>query len=633
MGMTSSDTGRYVTSVLEAARRKLLETGTRNRLIHVNRANQRANCLNVINERSDDVYAQLLGGTRRMRFKAMGKDRDAEDQEALFDLPDEGQLIGAERQTDQYLETPLGPNALQRRLLRLATDARTAEEEQGINILYLALGFLVWREDSSSQINREAPLILLPVELVRNERTSTYDIPCRDDDLSTNLPLQERLKQDFGLILPDIGEGEDWTPADYLAQVRDVIAAKPGWSIDPDGMQLGFFSFAKLLMHRDLDPQTWPEGGMAENELVRGLLSEGFAHEPSIFGPEDRLDTLLDPAEIIQVIDADASQTKVIEEVRRGSSLVVQGPPGTGKSQTITNLIAAAAHDGKTVLFVAEKMAALSVVHDRLVKTGLRDICLELHSRSANKKALAQELGRTLMASTRTLPTVSDTARLRRTRDDLNRISDLLHLPIAPGTETPFQAMSEITRFIGRNVSPPAIPLDGLELLGSDVRANTRAGIARFVAALAAVGEPADHPFAGVTVLDLQPTDLARLGLELDAALAASARVAKKSAELATALGLPIPETLGGIAAVGEALAALGAAPATGHAHIAQLFERAAEPRLSEALASGASWANARRSAETDFTDTAWSVDPAPLRSGILGGQSSFQGNRMRFRC
>jgi ABC-type sugar transport system ATPase subunit len=88
----------------------------------------------------------------------------------------------------------------------------------------------------------------------------------------------------------------------------------------------------------------------------------------------------------------------------------VQGPPGTGKSQTITNLIAAAAHDGKTVLFVAEKMAALSVVHDRLVKTGLRDICLELHSRSANKKALAQELGRTLMASTRTLPPVSDTA-------------------------------------------------------------------------------------------------------------------------------------------------------------------------------------------------------------------------------
>jgi hypothetical protein len=624
MGMTSSDSRRHVTAVLEAARRKLLETGTRNRLIHVNRANQRANCLNLINERSVEVYAQLLGGTRRMRFKAMGKDREAEDENALFDLPDDGQPVGAERQTDQYLETPLGPNALQRRLLRLATDARTAEEEQGINILYLSLGFLVWREDTSSQINREAPLILLPVELVRNERTSTYDIRCRDDDLSTNLPLQERLKQDFGLILPEIGEAEEWTPAEYFEQVCEVIAAKPGWSVDADAMQLGFFSFAKLLMHRDLDPQTWPEGGMAENELVRGLLSEGFANEPSIFGPEDRLDTLLDPAEIIQVIDADASQTKVIEEVRRGSSLVVQGPPGTGKSQTITNLIAAAAHDGKTVLFVAEKMAALSVVHDRLVKTGLRDICLELHSRGANKKALAQELGRTLMASTRTLPAASDTALLRRTRDDLNRISDLLHLPLAAGMETPFQAMSEITRFIGRNVPPPAVPLDGFEKLGPKARTETLAGIDRFAAALAAVGEPSVHPFAEVTVLDLQPTDLARLGLELDEALAASARVAEKTVELAAALGLPVPETLGGIDALAETLKALGAAPATGAAHIAPLFDRVTESRLTEALASGVNWANARRSAETNFTDAAWSVDPAPLRAGILRGQSSF---------
>jgi hypothetical protein len=114
MGMNSSGSDRNVTSVLEAARRKLLETGTRNRLIHVNRANQRANCLNVINERSVEVYSQLLGGTRRMRFKAMGKDREAEDQDTLFDLPDDGQPVGAERHTDQYLETPLGPNALQR---------------------------------------------------------------------------------------------------------------------------------------------------------------------------------------------------------------------------------------------------------------------------------------------------------------------------------------------------------------------------------------------------------------------------------------------------------------------------------------------------------------------------------------
>src|SRR5690606_34302643 len=130
-------------------------------------------------------------------------------------------------------------------------------------------------------------------------------------------------------------------------------------------------------------------------------------------------------------------------------NLVVQGPPGTGKSQTITNLIAAAVHDGKSVLFVAEKMAALSVVHSRLVKAGLRDICLELHSRNANKKALAQELARTLAAGQQVPSVPRQPKKLRQARDTLNRISDLLHQPVDGTDYTPFSALSEIVRFIG----------------------------------------------------------------------------------------------------------------------------------------------------------------------------------------
>src|SRR4030095_7197099 len=118
--------------------------------------------------------------------------------------------------------------------------------------------------------------------------------------------------------------------------------------------------------------------------------------DPQWFVNEFKLDEVLQPEQIFHIVDADASQATVIEEVKGGRNLVVQGPPGTGKSQTITNIIAAAVKDGKRVLFVAEKMAALSVVHDRLVKAGLRDVCLELHSRSANKKAVLAELAHTL---------------------------------------------------------------------------------------------------------------------------------------------------------------------------------------------------------------------------------------------
>lgn len=622
---------RLTIKVLDAARRKLLETGTRNRLVHVNRANQRSNCLAVINERSDDIFELLRDQSKRLRFKATGKDRRAEDgstdgQLALLaeDTPADN-MAGPERYIDQFLETPLGPEAQARRLLRLASDARAAEEEQGLNILYLALGFLKWRESASSEIWREAPLILLPVELVRNERSSTYDIRAREDDITTNLPLQERLRQDFGITLPDIDEAEGWRPSDYFATVLDAVSGQPGWSIDGDGMQLGFFSFAKLLMHRDLDPASWGDGQLTANPLLSGLLAEGFDGGTPLFGPDDKLDTLLDPGDIIQVVDADASQTKVIEEVRRGANLVVQGPPGTGKSQTITNLIAAAAYDGKTVLFVAEKMAALSVVHQRLVKSGLRDVCLELHSRSANKKALAQELGRTLMASSGVVPKVADAQALRNDRDVLNAISNVLHAPMDVSGDTPFQSMSEIIGLIGKGAKPPVIPRECLDRIGSAGRRVAKQAIARFGEALAMIGTPEDHPFRGVCDHDLQPTDLLRLEADLEAASAAVGRLASGAAGVARSLARPEVACLQDIAGLVAALECLALVPGDARSLISPtIFERTGQPRLAEALLAGVEWAKARGQADSRFAAQAWTAELGQMRTAIAGGQASF---------
>ena len=396
-----------MTRLLGDARQRLVDTGTRNRLVHVNRANLRANVVNVVNESSDAVYATLTAG-RTMRFQALGTDEPPTDPDAVSlaaDLTPE-QPVSEARRRDAYLETKLGPDALAKRLLSIAREARTAEEEQGVNILYLALGFLTWYEDSASKVAREAPLVLLPVELVRNARSATYDVRLRDDDPMTNLPLQRRLHGDFGMTLPELDQGApagaetgaDWIPSRYLAQVEALVADRRGWRVDTDGIQLGFFSFAKLLMFLDLDDAAVAARGSG-HPLTAGPLYRGFDAEPPLFGDDQRLDPVLPPARLVHVVSADASQTRVIEEVRTGRNLVVQGPPGTGKSQTIANVIAAAARDGKTVLFVAEKMAALSVVHHRLVQVGLQDICLELHSRSASKKAVLAELSRTLNAA------------------------------------------------------------------------------------------------------------------------------------------------------------------------------------------------------------------------------------------
>ena len=229
-----------INKLLENVRQKLLDTGTRNRLVHVNRKNSRANVLNITEERSEDVYQILRVQNKKMRFGALGEDENEQDSDEVK-LP---AIRDESKYTDNWLDTPLTTERLEKRLLRLASDARTVEEEQGVNLLYLSLGFLSWYEDENSEILREAPLILLPVRLTRNQKTSTYEIECRDDDIVTNLSLQARLSE-FPVDLPTIDDSEEWTPSEYFQRVEEAIEGQSRWSLDVNGIQLGFFSFAK----------------------------------------------------------------------------------------------------------------------------------------------------------------------------------------------------------------------------------------------------------------------------------------------------------------------------------------------------------------------------------------------------
>lgn len=507
-----------IESLLEDARKRLVETGTRNRLIHVNRKTSRGNLLNVTNERSDDIFNIMRVSGKKMRFAGKGEEDDAYAEDVFFaEIQDEE--FDESRYTDSVLETPLTPDALQKRLLKLFRDSKTAEEEQGINILYLAMGFLQWYEDKNSSVLRESPLVLLPVALVRNDRTSTYDIVCRDDDIVTNLPLQERLKLDFGISLPEIDDSTEWKPSEYFGKVQETIEGRDRWGIDVDGMQLGFFSFAKLMMLRDLDPQNWDEQSLLENQLISGLLADGFSPEPPLFKEDDNLDDKLSPSQILHVVDADASQTKVIEEVRSGRNLVVQGPPGTGKSQTITNILAAAAYDKKKVLFVAEKMAALEVVYNRMCKVGLKDLCLELHSRSANKKVFLQGLAETISNSRGVETPQLDSEELTKSRDELNKVSNLLHTPLPDRNYTPYSVLTKLVGFISKDTRAPCFDATKLESITDDQESEIFEALENYLDIVSEYGFGNDNPFQGTTNLDLQPTDLQRLKDELQNAI------------------------------------------------------------------------------------------------------------------
>lgn len=276
-----------------------------------------------------------------------------------------------------------------RALRNIGKKAKTAIEETGVNIAYMAFGFINWTEDENSQYVMRAPILLAPISIENDSAIDPYYIKITDGDFIVNPTFSFKLKNDYGLELP---EYDDESIEEYIEKVQHRIS-KLKWSITKE-CKIGIFSFLKINMYKDLKDNA---AKVIKNSCVRSLLGE--ESKDSISGDSaDERSVDNTPIQLYNVIDADSSQTEAIELARNGKSFILQGPPGTGKSQTITNIIAECLACGKKVLFVSEKLAALSVVYDKLKKAGLEEFCLELHSHKANKKDVITELCHTLKA-------------------------------------------------------------------------------------------------------------------------------------------------------------------------------------------------------------------------------------------
>ncbi len=344
----------------------------------------------------------------------------------------------ASRHLDNKLQTSHDLEEMFKRLRNTLKYAKTSMEEQGINTLYLALGNLLWYETESKYKDKDkqrcAPLVLIPVELSR-AKSSRFKLHWTEDDISLNLSLQKKLKDDFNLDLPDLNDFEALDINNYFEKIRKEISSKKEWKIDNNAIYLSDFSFHKLLMYRDLDPKSWPSNDKpSSHPVIQGLYTDnGLAidksssehYENGNDGPY--LDRQISPKDTNQILEADSSQIQAIMHVVKGDHLVIQGPPGTGKSQTVANLLAECVARNKTVLFVAEKLAALKVVKKRLDSIGLGNACLELHSRSANKKNVLEELKRTSELEQPDDSHKSVCDKLKQHQDKLNRYTNVLN--------------------------------------------------------------------------------------------------------------------------------------------------------------------------------------------------------------
>ena len=241
------------------------------------------------------------------------------------------------RRTGCGLQTCLDVEILEKRLLKMSHEAKTITEEQGVNNLYLALGFLEWYDSAAADTSYFAPLVLVPVTVVREQINAEFQVRFFEEDIAVNMSLQRKLKEDFGIELPEIrGDADSFDLFEYMNRVREVIASQARWIVHEDKITLWFFSFSKYRMFRDLDCEEWPDGaGPVGHEMIRILLGEDTTWEPPLFDEDSKLDDHLEPDKLCHVVDCDSSQAAAIEEVRRGRNLVIQGPPGTGKSNRL----------------------------------------------------------------------------------------------------------------------------------------------------------------------------------------------------------------------------------------------------------------------------------------------------------
>ncbi len=527
---------------LDTGRSELLDLTLRNPLINYKLLKARG--VEIVDESPPNVYQILVQDGKTMSF--LSKHDPEEDPLLLFEDEEE---YDPDRYTDTKLQTNYSSTELQKRLLNTYYTARTAIEEQGVTTLYLALGMLEWYESESSDILRRAPLTLIPVELDRTSVRANFRVQYTGEEIGTNLSLQEKLKTEFGIQLPNLPEADDLNQSNipkYLEDISEAINKFNRWSVDDSAIALGFFSFAKFLMYCDLDANNWPNNDLTMHSVLQSVLENGFQEPKSpIDDSVPSIDQHLTPGNTHHVVNADSSQALAIHDVNHGRNLVIQGPPGTGKSQTITNLIAAAIADGKRLLFVAEKMAALEVVKRNLDKVGLGDACLELHSHKMNKKAVVDELKRILDTDQPQMTNQEQILEsLLNDRDRLNSYCEAVNMPIGESGITPYQAYGELL-VVQRRLSEknlPTLETEKFQHSASEFRKGVEI-TEEFQTYLTRMGIPINHPFWGSQCKVFLPTDKKQLQQTAAEAKEAVLELKNSSEKLALHLKLPVPET------------------------------------------------------------------------------------------
>jgi very-short-patch-repair endonuclease len=444
-------------------RKRLLDLTGRNRLLNLPASGRQVLWVDCPDPaKLEDRLAEMRGRSRNAPLKfrpwpdLMG---DADPRSATLHrkrLQEDANLAFA-REAMAKGELVVGRDeaSLQASLTEIYRKARADQQEGGSNTLFLTIGTLLWRREDRETPYR-APLILVPVVLERPSVRSGFVLRVHDDETRLNSTLLEMLRQEFALQFPTLETErppEDEAGFDVPA-IMDTFRSKlrdvRGWEVR-DEVALTTLSFTKFLMWKDLaDRAEALRGNVVSRRLMDGPVAEvtivsggGGDRNP----PAGALDDDLAAANLYCPLEGDSSQLRAVARAAAGESFVLIGPPGTGKSQTIANIVTNTLAQGRTVLFVAEKQAALEVVQRRLKSVGVADFCLDLFSSKVSKTAVLGQLERAQSASEADdgRDWAAAKADLATLRDELNGYVRELHRPGRNGW-TPFRAIGAVLR-------------------------------------------------------------------------------------------------------------------------------------------------------------------------------------------
>lgn len=375
---------------------------------------------------------------------------------------------------------------------------KVSMEETGTSALYAACGFLKWSAVGEKNGYRYAPLILLPVSLIKRTGGRGFSVKIREDEYQVNTTLLEFLKQEFGIEM----RGLESAPADLdslLGMVKKQILGYPGWEVVED-VYIASLSFSRFLMWNDLRCHI---DAFRQNRFIRSMIegrpdpSLARAKEAEVvenIGEKDAMGLFLP-------LSCDSAQLKAVLLSDRGVSFVLHGPPGTGKSQTITNIIANAIAKGKSVLFVAEKLAALSVVKKRLDDIGIGDFCLELHSVKTAKTEVCRKLVETAaLREEKESPYQGKLEQLVRLKEQVAQPFCALHRKRGLG----FSIYQAILKVMEYQDTPDVFEIDALffEKLTREKFEKCQALLSELVAVCRECGRIYRSPFENVGILD-----------------------------------------------------------------------------------------------------------------------------------